>query len=719
MNVKKAIKKIAALGAGAVLVGATILGAVATADLGNYPAPFIDQQELASVYNAKIVVGAAASPIDVLGAADLAANLQMMSYVEEETPGTSSVSVSGGESDDVDLGTDLSAKWPTPLTDSKIDGLLDDKLDWNSEDIDFEESINVNGLKVLLTSDDEDMGAEVYLGTDGTPEDFKYLYTIDDTDFNASAVTAGSMDLDVVILGKSLTLVGMDESADTVTFEFAEDHTLSMGEDVIIDGTTVTVNTIGSGSVAITVDGDTQIINDNENYDFGDITVAVDSILYLSDSPADSIVKLSIGSDITKTVSDGDAMEFFGYGDDNSDAEWVWAIEGASDTSFAIGAKYNQESDDLGEDFLPKAIGEKFILPNDYGAVYIAGLTEEVTKEYTVEFKDKVDLDDDTTAGTIADYNDAPALKLSVTDGGDDDGFLIGAEESDTVYILFDGDEVLLTYVDEDGDVVGVNEVAVDDALLDTIKIVNDEDIYTITFNATDVSEGELLVTMADSFGLEDITFGTINIDAGSIGTIEDAEPDDVKGGAVEFGAYDYQYVTESGVVFGSEAGMEDDLDNDEVVFTVPEDQVQATIVIEGPTTTTTTGGDTIKTMVPIIPSSVLDTDVEVGSNNLIVVGGPCINSIAFDLMDSPAECAADFSAGKGLIKMWETGDYMAILVAGYDAADTAEAVTQLINYEANALVFTGTDEVEVSTAAQTVTVIEVPTVEPEDNTTA
>ncbi|MFH1590201.1 MAG: S-layer protein, partial [archaeon] len=67
MNVRKAIKKIVALGAGLTMIGATILGA--TADLGDYPAPFIQN----GVYSGKIVVGAAAATSDVLGAIDIAA----------------------------------------------------------------------------------------------------------------------------------------------------------------------------------------------------------------------------------------------------------------------------------------------------------------------------------------------------------------------------------------------------------------------------------------------------------------------------------------------------------------------------------------------------------------------------------------------------------------------------------------------------------------------
>ena len=56
MKLRKAIKRIIALGTGATMVGATILGAMAAADLSNYPAPFVED----GAFNALLVVGAAA-----------------------------------------------------------------------------------------------------------------------------------------------------------------------------------------------------------------------------------------------------------------------------------------------------------------------------------------------------------------------------------------------------------------------------------------------------------------------------------------------------------------------------------------------------------------------------------------------------------------------------------------------------------------------------------
>ncbi|MFW5852765.1 MAG: S-layer protein, partial [Nanoarchaeota archaeon] len=71
MNVKKAIKRIAALGTGAALMGATVLGAMA-ADLNDFPSPFVQDGQ----FNAMLVVGESAQTPDIIGAVDIATVLQ-------------------------------------------------------------------------------------------------------------------------------------------------------------------------------------------------------------------------------------------------------------------------------------------------------------------------------------------------------------------------------------------------------------------------------------------------------------------------------------------------------------------------------------------------------------------------------------------------------------------------------------------------------------------
>jgi hypothetical protein len=83
----------------------------------------------------------------------------------------------------------------------------------------------------------------------------------------------------------------------------------------------------------------------------------------------------------------------------------------------------------------------------------------------------------------------------------------------------------------------------------------------------------------------------------------------------------------------------------------------------------------------------VKDTEVSsVSSKNLIVVGGSCINSVASTLLGG-AGCAADFTAKTGIgagqfliqsIASPYSSNKVAVVVAGYEAADTVNAATYL-----------------------------------------
>ncbi len=73
-------------------------------------------------------------------------------------------------------------------------------------------------------------------------------------------------------------------------------------------------------------------------------------------------------------------------------------------------------------------------------------------------------------------------------------------------------------------------------------------------------------------------------------------------------------------------------------------------------------------------------TDIKV--QNAIVVGGPCANAAAAALMGNPASCTAGFTEGKAMVKLFENGGNVAVLVAGYSAMDTRRASRVLANYQ-------------------------------------
>src|SRR3989338_8255626 len=102
-RLKKSIKKMAAIGTGVAMLGATITGAMAL-DLADYPAPFVKD----GVYDAAnaIVVGARAAASDTLGAVDIATNLQFLSKTCVSGSGSGSTVVSG-DSVSVSDGSDM------------------------------------------------------------------------------------------------------------------------------------------------------------------------------------------------------------------------------------------------------------------------------------------------------------------------------------------------------------------------------------------------------------------------------------------------------------------------------------------------------------------------------------------------------------------------------------------------------------------------------------
>lgn len=124
---KNAIKKIAAIGLGTAMLGATVFSAVA-ADLKDYPSPFVNN----GVFNGEVVVGADAKTADVVGAIDIAASLQYAMKMAGSagaasseggvvTVATSDADIEGGalvkkSGDDFNLGDNISGV----LTSSKF-----------------------------------------------------------------------------------------------------------------------------------------------------------------------------------------------------------------------------------------------------------------------------------------------------------------------------------------------------------------------------------------------------------------------------------------------------------------------------------------------------------------------------------------------------------------------------------------------------------------------
>ena len=121
-----------------------------------------------------------------------------------------------------------------------------------------------------------------------------------------------------------------------------------------------------------------------------------------------------------------------------------------------------------------------------------------------------------------------------------------------------------------------------------------------------------------------------------------------------------------------------DDSDQKTAVITVPSEQVYAQIYVGELAASVATGEAGVMTF----------TDAEgsqFSSKNLIVVGGSAINSVAADLLGGAYRgdqftSSTGVASGEFLIQSFNRNGKTALLVAGYDAADTTKASTYLVN---------------------------------------
>jgi len=131
-----------------------------------------------------------------------------------------------------------------------------------------------------------------------------------------------------------------------------------------------------------------------------------------------------------------------------------------------------------------------------------------------------------------------------------------------------------------------------------------------------------------------------------------------------------------------------------------------------GASTTTEVSGSYSE--IPVqIPSNLFQFDSEVSdpmAQSMIVVGGPCVNSVAAALLGNPDNCAEGFEQGKAMIKLFDSADGMnagkvAMLVAGYSGEDTRRAANVLGNYKEYADKLTGKEVVVSGTTSGSVTI--------------
>ncbi|MBN1386255.1 hypothetical protein JW968_04770 [Candidatus Woesearchaeota archaeon] len=351
MEVKKTVKRIVALGVGASMLGATMLGAMA-ADLADYPAPFVAN----GVFNGVIVVGDDAKADDIVGAIDVATGLQFSMKTTTGTGGGSSVVVFGDSfqvsdaSDDLTLGENVK-EVISAIDDNELEALSGGSIRNQYGTHTYTEDLYLPDATVLWTIDNEDddeVAGWYLLAEDGA---LVYEYTVTftphlegetDVDDNRGTTIDEIEDASITLFGKEYVIIEATCNDDhDITLELMGGSTMDTIEEgetktYTISGTDYEVKAIivsdtandGDGSVKFNINGEvTKGLEESDTYTLTDGTqIGIREILpnEAGETTGGDLVEFYLGANSVE-ITDSDTQAAGGgnikVGDDSLDIE--------------------------------------------------------------------------------------------------------------------------------------------------------------------------------------------------------------------------------------------------------------------------------------------------------------------------------------------------------------------------------------------------------------
>jgi len=328
---KNTIKRIAAISVGALMMGTTLMSAVAAAPytLADFPAPFV----AAGKGDFTIVVGQDAKPDDIIGAVDVGVGLQASSGgASGQAAGViSGESVKIEEAGDplnldetfadvMTAGLD-SSDLPTILADGNFkdnEGTTD-----NEESYTQEINFAADGPELVFDkNDDGDKATADYVRIANNGELYSYVLEFDtDIDFVDDAADAADDMEDNMIEIQGWPYIITDFVYDDVNNAIDEIElltgetiiTLTQGDSYTFDGHTVIVTKVTDPDAAdeqcgVSVDGETQFINSGDDEDFDGLRVGVSDIFAIHGAVGEDACEITLGSVLTKLVNGEDVQ---------------------------------------------------------------------------------------------------------------------------------------------------------------------------------------------------------------------------------------------------------------------------------------------------------------------------------------------------------------------------------------------------------------------------
>ena len=724
------------------LVGATLSGALAAS------------YSSLSASNTAVVVGAA----NVAAASDLAA----AGYVTKDL-GTDSTSVVDGDSfkldknsDHFNFGDKLNSTYDT-IGGSKAEFLADGYYDDGDIDsVKYTQKVTLSNKPLEFFSDDDYEDEEPTMGFRWSDGEEVLSYTmsfakaipLDDLNKTELPLFGG----EYYVTAATATSIEMFDSADTVV--------LKENEELTVDGKNFKINYVNTGIVQLTVDGVTRTkLKEGDSLKLDDGSyVIINGINYYETLDRPTSVEFSVGSGKIKLTKDGSNIELNGKSQDG-----IYASYSATATDISsITIEWRSEDDSFLTEEHPLSMpifgvyqlafgglehssdaekisitgGDKLTLDTGYDySIDLLSFNESAAADYDLGESTKYALVTSTTGNW--DHDGADTADVTATNGlllTTNNRFIATLNSSS------DLDDLQTAYYqltkvsnNSDGDIsVVISSKMGDDASYEFTSInekieIGDMELELLAINETNkqalinfssgvafdkvYSKNGLMITLPST-----LTFGETKIlltEAADekIGTGKVVEltamnttdemyvklERDANVSVLETGDDEYTAYVKSDLASVISTDESDKPYTFSIEYSGKESTADVSLV-SGKVTTSTSGA-----------AAVFDSESEkYAGKNLIVVGGPCVNTVAAELLGGK-KCGADFTAatkvgeGQFMIAAYDKAGKTALLVAGYEAADTTKAVDTLLKNAETISLVAGSKNIY-STATGTVT---------------
>ncbi len=441
LRAKKAIKKIAAVSAGTVMLGATLTGALAQSyTLSDYPAPFVK----AGKYDMLPVYGRRSSGDDISAAWDILAGMASTAVSGGTGGSGSSVVVTGGETDEIPLNNTLtrSGFLDSQIEDDDLSSFQDTEITFAGKSVDIHDELDLGLINSTQTTPYADTGPRIVTGLSSGDDDYEsniymevqrarmsYHYVFDEA--IKMNDTSTSQPLELNFLGKKLKIVSIVSASEFKAY-VGDEYFMNVGDKVTCVGKTLSLENVGQSAVLVDVDGVKATIDSGGTETVNGCEITVDELFYRTQIEASSAT-LVVGKDSSESIKDGE--EYFG-GDDTCTNEnpddpdcWVWHIGELNSNVFSgdIRTGETQRGPTIGiqNDFVinddsdnPPTVGDCINLPNNYASVCIDSLSVADTDYNTFEVR-YVDSKDFSKDGR-PDQQSEPVIEIQAREGLDE-----------------------------------------------------------------------------------------------------------------------------------------------------------------------------------------------------------------------------------------------------------------------------------------------------------